>query len=512
MLARVFSSLLFGMDASVVEVEVDMVFGLPLFTIVGLPDTAVRESKERVRAALRNAGFKFPTKKITVNLAPANIKKEGALYDLPVAVAILCAEEIIDVNKVKDFMLIGELSLDGRIKPVRGALSIAILAKDKGFKGLLIPESNAAEAGLIKDINIYGVESLSQVISFFNNSINLNSSRTDVEKFFSEPDINAEDLSDVKGQDYAKRALEVAAAGGHNILMIGPPGSGKTMLAKRFTTILPQMRFDEVIETTKLYSLTGSLNSKMPLLAVRPFRVPHHTISYAGMVGGGHIPRPGEISLAHNGVLFIDELPEFRRDVLEVLRQPVENGYITVTRSAGSVTYPSRFILVCAMNPCPCGHFMDYGKECKCTALQIRRYRSKVSGPLLDRIDMHISLPPVSLREIMSSRSGEPSVNVRNRVDKVRDVQLKRYYNEKGVSSNAEMKGHHVDKFCRINKAGMEILETAISRLGLSARAYDKVLKVSRTIADLDSREEIMPQDISEAIGYRALDRGLDGI
>lgn len=509
MLARVFSSLLFGIDASIVEVEVDMVFGLPLFTIVGLPDTAVRESKERVRAALRNAGFKFPTKKITVNLAPANIKKEGALYDLPVAVAILCAEGIIDVNLVKDYMLIGELSLDGRIKPVIGALSIAVLASDKGFKGLLIPASNATEAGLIKDINIYGVESLSQVISFFNNNLKLNSSRTDVGSFLSEPDIYAEDLSDVKGQDYAKRALEVAAAGGHNILMIGPPGSGKTMLAKRFTTILPDMNFNEVIETTKLYSLTGSLNRDMPLLAVRPFRVPHHTISYAGMAGGGHIPRPGEISLAHNGVLFIDELPEFRRDVLEVLRQPVENGYITVTRSAGSVTYPCKFILVCAMNPCPCGHFMDYGKECKCTAHQIQRYRNKVSGPLLDRIDMHISLPSVSLREMMSSRTGEPSVNVRNRVNKVRRVQRERYYNEKGVSSNAEMKGHHVDKFCRLNQAGMEILETAINRLGLSARAYDKVLKVSRTIADLDSREDILPQDISEAIGYRALDRGL---
>ncbi len=507
MLARVFSSMIQGIDASVVEVEVDMVFGLPLFTIVGLPDTAVRESKERVRAALRNAGFKFPSKKITVNLAPANIKKEGALYDLPVAVAILCAEGIIDGDRVKDYMLIGELSLDGRIKSLRGALSSAVTARDKGFKGLFIPVNNAAEAGLIKDLDIYGVETLSQVIRFFNNDLALSSYRTDIEKFFSEPDMYEEDLSDVKGQEYAKRALEVAAAGRHNILMVGSPGSGKTMLASRLPTILPEMNFNEVIETTKLYSLTGGLNSDKPVLAERPFRVPHHTISYAGMAGGGHIPKPGEISLAHNGVLFIDELPEFRRDVLEVLRQPVENGYVTVTRSGGTVTYPSRFMLVCAMNPCPCGYFMDTGKQCMCSAIQIQRYRNKVSGPLLDRIDMHINLPPVSIREMRTTRSGEPSKDVRTRVNKARDLQHSRYKNEKGISYNAEMKVMHIDKYCKLNQASHNLLEAAISRLGLSARAYDKVLKVSRTIADLDLRENILPQDVSEAIGYRTMDR-----
>lgn len=509
MLARVFSGLIMGIDASVVEVEVDMVFGLPLFTIVGLPDTAVRESKERVRSALRNAGFKFPSKKIIVNLAPANIKKEGALYDLPVAVAILCAEGIIEVSRVKDYMLIGELSLDGRLKPVRGALSIAIVARDRGFSGLLIPQDNAAEAGMIKDIHVYGVETLSQVIDFFNNNLVLNSQRTDVEKLSPESDLYEEDLADVKGQEYAKRALEVAAAGGHNLLMVGPPGSGKTMLASRLTTILPEMNLNEIIETTKLYSLIGGLTGNKPVFTNRPFRVPHHTISYAGMAGGGHTPMPGEISLAHNGVLFIDELPEFRRDVLEVLRQPVENGYITVTRAGCTVTYPSRFMLVCAMNPCPCGYFKDTGKECMCTAVQVRRYRNKISGPLLDRIDMHINLPPVSLNEMRTRRSGEPSKDVRMRVNKARGIQRMRFNNEKGIFYNAEMKISHVDRYCKLNKTSQDIIEAAINRLGLSARAYDKVLKIARTIADLDSRGDIMPQDVSEAIGYRTLDRGL---
>ena len=500
-----------GVDASIVEVEVDLVYGLPMFTIVGLPDAAVRESRERVRSALRNAGFKLPPKKITVNLAPANIKKEGALYDLPVAIAILCAEGFIKSEDIKDYMFIGELSLYGQVKPVRGALSIAIAARDAGLKGLLIPSENAAEAAMIGGIDVYGVESLLQAFEFLDGKRLTKPYAKDSLAQFSNKSGYDTDMSDVKGQEQAKRALEVAAAGGHNVLMVGPPGSGKSMLAKRLSTILPDISFEETIETTRIYSLTGVLQKDDPVISSRPFRPTHHTISYAGMVGGGSTPRPGEISLAHNGVLFLDEMPEYRRDVLEVLRQPMEDKHITISRAGSTVTYPARFMLIGAMNPCPCGYFSSTVRNCLCSPLQIQRYRSKISGPLLDRIDIHISLPPVTSKEIRTDSTGEKSADIRRRVNSARDKQRLRYGSEGGVYCSSDFKNHHISKYCRISKESHDLLDNAMSRLGLSVRGYDKILKVARTIADLDSREDILTPDVSEAIGYRMLDRNIVG-
>lgn len=508
MLARVLSSMITGVDASLVEVEADLVFGLPVFTIVGLPDTAVRESRERVRSALRNAGFKLPPKKITVNLAPADLRKEGALYDLPVAIAILCAEGFIKSEAIKDYMFIGELSLYGRTKPVKGALSIAMAARSAGLKGLFIPGENADEAAMIEGIDIYGVETLQQVIRLLD------------EKEMPAPSyirgshnplklspVYDTDMSEVKGQEHAKRALEVAAAGGHNVLMVGPPGSGKSMLAKRLSTILPDISFEETIETTRIHSLAGVLHQDAPVIPSRPFRYTHHTISYAGIAGGGSTPRPGEISLAHNGVLFLDEMPEYRRDVLEVLRQPMEDKCITIARAGSTVKYPARFMLVGAMNPCPCGYFSTSARNCVCSPLQIQRYRSRISGPLLDRIDIHINLPPVSSKDIRREEMGETSAEIRRRVNLARECQRVRYHSENGVYCSADLKESHISKYCRISRESGSLIEVAMDRLGLSVRGYDKILKVARTIADLDAREEILPQDVSEAIGYRMLDR-----
>lgn len=509
MLARVLSSMITGIDASIVEVEVDMIYGLPMFTIVGLPDTAVRESRERVRSALRNAGFKLPPKKITVNLAPANVKKEGALYDLPVAIAILCAEGFVNNGCIKDYMFIGELSLYGRLKQIRGALSIAIAARDAGLKGLVIPAENAAEAAMIGGLDIYGAETLQQVIEFLDGRSEMTPCIKDETALLRNCSVHDSDMSDVKGQEQAKRALEVAAAGGHNVLMVGPPGSGKSMLAKRLPTILPDISFEETIETTRVYSLAGVLKQDEPVISSRPFRHTHHTISYAGIAGGGSIPRPGEISLAHNGVLFLDEMPEYRRDVLEVLRQPMEDKCITISRAGSTVKYPARFMLVGAMNPCPCGYFSSPVRSCVCSPLQIQRYRSKISGPLLDRIDLHISLPPVSSKEMRTEGMGETSVVIRNRVNSAREIQRRRYGSIDGVYCSADLRESHVSKFCRISRESHDLIDHAMGRLGLSVRGYDKILKVARTIADLDSREEILVQDVSEAIGYRMLDRNV---